>query len=266
MTDDRRRALDAVLATLEAGCDVMDEGWGVIASNPEFHRVHMANFLWLRALPPGGLGDALVRLDAVLSPLGIRDRHAFVGDEALSRRLAPEFAARGFAAKDAHLMFARRPSALAVNPDVAIRPVRDGATRDDHDAVAGLLHEEEGYDHELSHQMTSLRWRRATALGSEAWTAYLDGRPAGNVGLAAVGDVGYVFEVETVPGSRRRGVAATMVLHARARATALGLRATVLDTLVGETTWRMYERLGFAREGTLGGYLLEPKSGALTTG
>jgi len=30
MTDDQRRALDAILASLEAACEVVEEPWGVI--------------------------------------------------------------------------------------------------------------------------------------------------------------------------------------------------------------------------------------------
>jgi ribosomal protein S18 acetylase RimI-like enzyme len=256
MTDDRRRALDVLLATLEAGCEVVEEPWGAIAVNPEFPRIHMANFLWLRTLPPGGLDAALRRLDEVLAPYGIRDRPVYVEDMALSRRLAPEFAERGFTAKPEHVMIARGPPKLAANPAVAVRPARDQATRDDHDGIAGLIHEEAGYDHELSHQMLSLGWRRASLLGSETFVAYLEGRPAGNVGFDAVDGAGSLFEVETVPALRGRGVAVTMVLHVRRRAEAAGLAPFFLQTPVEDTTWRMYEKLGFAREGTLEGYLL----------
>jgi GNAT superfamily N-acetyltransferase len=139
-----------------------------------------------------------------------------------------------------------------------VRPARDQATRDDHDAIAGLLHEEDGYDHEVSHQLLALNWRRQADLGSEVYVAYLDGQPAGNVSFDAVGGTGELYEVETIPEMRRRGVAATMVLAVRARAEALDLDPFFLRTTVGHTTHEMYEKLGFEREGTLEGFLRAP--------
>ena len=254
MTDDRRLALDVALAALESSCQVVEQPWGVLVMNPEFPRVHMANFLWLRALPAGDLHEALRWLEDEFTPFGIRDRPVVVEDEGLAGQLAPELAHRGFAAKPEHLMFARKEPSLAANPAVSVRPARDALTRDDHDEVAGLLHEEEGYDHDLSHQMLALHWRRAADLGAEVSVAYVDGQPAGNVGVAAVGGVGQVFEMETAPAYRHRGVAATMMRHVLDRARALGLRL-FLQTPVADTTWRMYERLGFVREGTLGVFL-----------
>jgi len=259
VTDDRRRALDAVLASLEAGCDVVEEPWGAIVASPEFHRIHMANFLWLRALPNGGLGEAMRRAEDVLGSLRIPDRQIFVEDPPLAGRIASELAAQGYRQRSEHLMFGRGPPRLTTNADVALRPARDGATWDDHDAVAGLMHEEAGYDHEVSFQLLNLHRRRQAVLGSEVFVAYLDGQPVGNVAIDGIGGVGEVYEVETVPAIRRRGVAATMVLAMRARAEQRGLSPLFLRTTVGHTTHAMYEKLGFVREGTLEGFLRTAK-------
>ncbi len=229
MTDDRRSALDAVLASLEAACQVIEEPWGVFVANPEFHRIHMGNFLWLRALPPAGIDGALARLDDIFAPLRIPQRQLFFEDSALAERVTPELERRGFRRKAEHLMFARRPATLTANPEVALRPARDAATWDDHDAVAGLLHEEEGYDHEVSYQLLGLHRRRQAELGSEVYVAYVDGRPIGNVAILAM----------------------------RARAGERDLSPFFLRTTVGHSTWQMYEKLGFVREGTLEGFLRE---------
>lgn len=255
MTDDRRKALDTVLATLEAACEVVEEPWGTFAVNAEFHRIHMANFLWLRALPPGGIPTAVRRMEEVFAPLRIPDRQWFVEDVALAARIEGELARLGYVRKSEHLMFARRPPTLGRNSAVSVRPARDQSTRDDHDLVAGLLHEEDRYDHEVSHQLIALNWRRQAVLGSEVHVAFLDGRPVGNVSFDAVGGVGELYEVETVPEMRHRGVAATMLLAMRALAEEQGLRPFFLRTTVGHTTFQMYEKLGFDREGTLEGYL-----------
>ncbi len=257
MTDDRRSALDAVLASLEAACQVIEEPWGVFVANPEFHRIHMGNFLWLRALPPAGIDGALARLDDIFAPLRIPQRQLFFEDSALAERVTPELERRGFRRKAEHLMFARRPATLTANPEVALRPARDAATWDDHDAVAGLLHEEEGYDHEVSYQLLGLHRRRQAELGSEVYVAYVDGRPIGNVAMDGIGGAGELYEVETIPAFRGRGVAATMVLAMRARAGERDLSPFFLRTTVGHSTWQMYEKLGFVREGTLEGFLRE---------
>lgn len=240
-----------MLASLEGGCEVIEEPWGVLVVNPEFHLVHMANFLWLRELPSGGVEDALRRADELFRPYTIRHRTVFVEDARLAERLSPVLSALGFTAKPSHVMVARRPSEIVANPDVALRPARDQATRDDHDAIAGLLHEEQGYDHEVSHQLLSLQWRRVAALGREVYVGYLGGEPAGNVALDDLGGVGLVQQVETAPEMRRRGVAATMGLAMRQRADDKGLEPLALETPVADTTWEMYERLGFDRIGRL---------------
>ena len=268
MTDDRRRALDAVLATLETACQVIEEPWGTFVVNPEFHRIHMANFLWLRSLPPEGVPAVVRRMEEIFLPLQIPDRQWFVEDSALAARVESELTGLGYTRKAEHMMFARRPARIAPSPAVSVRPARDQSTRDDHDAVAGLLHEEDGYDHEVSHQLLALNWRRQAELVSEVYVAYLDGQPAGNVSFDVVGRTGELYEVETIPEMRRRGVAATMVLAMRARAEALGLSPFLLRTTVGHTTHEMYEKLGFEREGTLEGFLREatPTPGSTLAG
>ncbi|TLZ49779.1 MAG: GNAT family N-acetyltransferase [Methanobacteriota archaeon] len=263
MTDERRRALEALLASLEAACEVVDEPWGTIVTSPEFHRIHMANLLWLRRLPTGGLREALARVEEVLGPYRVPDRQMFVEDTALADALRPELEAVGYARKSEHLMFARNLPTLAANPDVALRPARDSATWDDHDAVAGLLHEEDGYDHEVSFQLLTLHRRRQRVLGSEVFVAYLDGVAVGNVGLDGIGGVGELYEVETAPAFRKRGIAATMVLAILDRARARGLWPLFLRTTVGHSTFEMYEKLGFVREGTLEGFLRPASAGSV---
>jgi len=256
VTGDRRRALDAFLASMEALCEVVEEPWGTFVRNVEFHRLHMANFLWLRELPPGGLDGALRRMDEVFEPFGIRDRPVYVADTDLSKRLESDFLRRGYRSKPEHAMFARQAPTLAANPAVSLRPARDQATRDDHDAVAGLIDEEDGYDHEVSFQLRALHWRRQAELDAEVYVAYLEGQSVGTVALQDIGGVGIIYDVQTAPRMRRRGVAATMVLHALARARESGLTPLFLLTPVEATAYRMYEKLGFVREGTLAGYLL----------
>ena len=190
MTDGRRRALDAVLATLETACEVIEEPWGTFVVNPEFHLIHMANFLWLHGLPPEGVPAVVRRMEEIFVPLRIPDRQWFVENSLLAASVEPELTSLGYARNAEHLMFARRPSRIAANPAVSVRPARDQSTRDDHDAIAGLLHEEDGYEHEVSHQLLALNWRRQAELGSEVHVAYLDGQPAGNVSFDAVGEIG----------------------------------------------------------------------------
>lgn len=239
-------ALGAILASLEGGCEVLDESWGVFVSNAEFHRVHMANFLWLRAPPPDGVAVALRRADEVYGPLRVPHRMVIVGgDGPVAPTVAPDLKGRGFSAVESYVMVARRPPELSVNPVATVRPARDQATRDDHDTVAGLIDEELGYDHEVSHQLLALQWRRAAALGREVYVVYLEGEPAGIGALDTLDGVGLIPEVATAPAWRNRGVAATLVSALRERAEAAGLATVCLETPARDTTWDMYGRLGF---------------------
>lgn len=236
---------------------MLEEPWGTIVANPEFHLIHMGNFAWVRDLPDGGLAAVLARADDVFGPYRIPHRHVFVEDPALAERIGPALLDAGYVHRSSHVMVARRIPEVSTNPVVALRPARDQATRDDHDAVAGLIDEEQGYGYEVSHQLLGLQWRRAEAIGREVYVAYLDGEPAGVVSLDDLAGVGIVPEVATVPPMRRQGVAATMMLAMRRRAEEKGLTPLCLETSAKDTAWRMYERLGFDRVGTLASFLRE---------
>lgn len=256
MSDDLSASLGSILSSLEGGCEVLDLGWGVLVSSAEFHRLHMANFLWLRSEPPSGVHGLLDRADEVFGPLRVRHRMVIAQDASLARTVGSELVGRGFLARESYVMVARRPPEVAVGPAATVRPARDQATKDDHDAVAGLLHEELGYDHEVSHQLLTLQWRRAASLGREVYVAYVEGEPAGVGALDDFGGVGVIEEIGTVPAWRRRGVAATLVRFLRDRAQAKSFSLLCLETPAWETAWRMYERLGFDIAGSVHEFLL----------
>jgi putative acetyltransferase len=256
VTDLRAVAVRAILSAQEAACDVRDEGWGTLVVNPEFHLIHVANYLSLRSLPSGGLVEVLRRMDDAFRPLHIRHRMVFVEDEGLADRMRPEFAAHGFVPQPSHVMAALRPPSLAANPGITLRPARDQSTRDDYDTIGGLIDEESGHDHEVSHQLLGLHWRRVHELGSEAYVAYARGEAVGCATLADVGGAAVVLDISTHPASRGRGVAATMMLHLLERARSRGLSPIVLETPLKDTTVAMYEKLGFDRTGRLDEFLL----------
>ena len=247
-------AVRAILSAQEATCDVSEVPWGTLVVNPEFHLVHDANYLDLKAPAPGGIPEVLRRMDEAFAPLRIRHRKVFIGDEVLAWRVGPEFVGSGFTANPSIVMAANRPSSLSRSPEVSVRPARDRSTRDDYDAVAGLVHEESLYDHETSNQLLSIHWRRAAQLGTESYVAYLGGEAVGCAALDDVGGVAVVQEVATNPSHRSRGVAATVVLHLFDRARFSGLAPAVLETPVRDSTVAMYEKLGFDRIGTLAGF------------
>lgn len=256
MTDLRGVAVRAILSAQEATCDVRDEAWGTLVLNPEFHLLHVANYLSLRALPPGGLAEVLRRMDDTFRPLHIRHRMVFVEDEGLADGLIQEFATRGFTAQPSHVMAALRPPSLAANPEILLRLARDQSTRDDYDTIGGLIDEESGYDHEVSHQLLALHWRRLNELASEAYVAYARGEAVGCATMTDVGGVAVVEDIATHPGFRGRGVAATVMLRLLERARSRGLSPVVLETPLKDTTVEMYEKLGFDRVGRLDEFLL----------
>ena len=95
--------------------------------------------------------------------------------------------------------------------------------------------------------------RLSSAAGTDGvwlrYVAFLDGMPAGSAGLNRAGAVPGLYNVATVPGARRRGVATAVTLAALRDARAGGATMAVLGTT--EMGRGIYERLGFRPVGTI---------------
>ncbi|HWQ12018.1 MAG TPA: GNAT family N-acetyltransferase [Roseiflexaceae bacterium] len=104
----------------------------------------------------------------------------------------------------------------------------------------------------------ALRFRRELASG-RAFTAYLDGQPAG-AGMfnPPRGGLAELVGITTLAPFRRRGVATALTAHMARTAFELGASAAFL-TAADEAASRVYERAGFRRAGTMLAYI-EPLS------
>jgi GNAT superfamily N-acetyltransferase len=95
--------------------------------------------------------------------------------------------------------------------------------------------------------------RLSAAAGTDGiwlrYVAFLDGEPVGSAGLNRVGAIPGLYNVATVPGARRRGVATAVTLAALGDAKAGGAATAVLGTT--EMGRGIYERLGFRPAGTI---------------
>jgi GNAT superfamily N-acetyltransferase len=95
--------------------------------------------------------------------------------------------------------------------------------------------------------------RLSAAAGTDGiwlrYVAFLDGEPVGSAGLNRAGAIPGLYNVATVPGARRRGVATAVTLAALGDAKAGGAATAVLGTT--EMGRGIYERLGFRPAGMI---------------
>jgi GNAT superfamily N-acetyltransferase len=86
------------------------------------------------------------------------------------------------------------------------------------------------------------------------YLALLNGAPVGTAGLFCAAGVANVVQVCTVPSARRRGVGRAITHAALLHARTMGYRIAVLRA--SEAGAALYQRMGFARCGTLDAYRL----------
>jgi GNAT superfamily N-acetyltransferase len=134
----------------------------------------------------------------------------------------------------------------AVSPGLAVRRVRSRI-----DQVAWLEVMRSGFG--LPDPIARGLDRLSAAAGTDGiwlrYVAFLDGMPVGSAGLNRAGSIPGLYNVTTVPGARRRGVATAVTLAALSDAMAGGAATAVLGTT--EMGRGIYERLGFRPVGTI---------------
>lgn len=91
-----------------------------------------------------------------------------------------------------------------------------------------------------------------------------DGETVGYAGLCHVCDEGYISNVATAPGYRRRGAAAALLLGLEERARALGLAFLTLEVRESNLPARaLYAKLGYAVAGRRRNYYQNPREDAI---
>ena len=90
------------------------------------------------------------------------------------------------------------------------------------------------------------------------------GELAGYCGMRIVLGEGYITNVATAPGYRRRGIASLLLKELMSRGRALGLSFMTLETRVSNSAAiALYEKHGFERIGIHPGYYEKPREDAL---
>ena len=89
------------------------------------------------------------------------------------------------------------------------------------------------------------------------------GQVLGYLGLHHVGDEGFVTNVAVAPAARRQGVAAALLAHMAAYATAHSLYRITLEVRVSNTAAiALYEGAGYVRDGVRPGFYRSPTEDA----
>ncbi len=110
--------------------------------------------------------------------------------------------------------------------------------------------EEAWYSADVSRQMDELALRQVREGGANLVAAVSkDGEVYGSLLLLRTGDVGFIADVGTAPGHRRRGIASALVAAAVALSRGWGSDVVGLTARRDDRPRRLYERLGFVAVG-----------------
>ena len=135
--------------------------------------------------------------------------------------------------------------------------IRD-ACEEDIESIAGIEREC------FSMPWTPEQLRSQLRPGHVFLAACEDGEVVGYAGLCYVLDEGYISNVATAPGYRRRGTAAALLLRLEERARALGLAFLTLEVRESNLPARaLYAKLGYAAVGCRRNYYQNPREDAI---
>lgn len=181
------------------------------------------------------MGEAVEWLNKRSYPFEI-----FIAEDFAAER-EPELAARGFERSRWAMpaMWIQPPAEPPpARPGVAVRAVDDRASVDELLAMQIGA----GMPEPIARGMFAASFVEDPDV--RIFTAYLDGRPAGNAIAIRTGDVSGVYAVGTLPGARRRGVGTAATWAAVAAGHDWGCAAVVLQS--SEMGYPVYLAMGFA--------------------
>jgi ribosomal protein S18 acetylase RimI-like enzyme len=239
------RAQDAALADRVEPC-----AWGEALLTPSLPLVHDANFLLVEALPTRvGVEELDREAEQLMGREGVGHRRVNVDDEETAARLAPEFAARGWAHEQFLVM------SLQAGPDCAADP--SDAREIDPELLRGMRAESIRTwmaEERLVEQLLARDARRCDVTEVRAFAVLVDGRPISHAYLyrdgpdGPDGAVAQVEDVATLPDHRGQGYARAVVTAATQAAAA----AELVFLVASATDWpqHLYRKLGFEAVGT----------------
>ena len=249
-----RRLVDFDLSLERDSSEIVEEfDWGRLIHNPETPAMYSGKYLEVRSTDLDA--NALAALaDEVQGPLaGIEHRDVVPADPPHGERLVQGFSALGGwdVVRSLYMVHRREPerevdSAREIER-AAVVSVRRAVAEDDPNISPEAV------------EQRLVRDDRLDGVGNSRWfAAPADGPPGASCALYGRDGIGQVETVGTIPGSRRRGLARTVVFAA---AEASQARGDELTFVVGDAdgwAWKLYERLGFDYVGELCTFIRKP--------
>ena len=228
--------------------------WGTAYLDDDLPRRYYSNFLRTETDLTGVSADDLIAAaDEILGDDRYEHRLVIVRDEAAAERLAPGFAAAGFARAPEVVQLLRREPDRPRALDVDVVPFAEARA-----LILQAYIEDEQLTRELAEPFTDARAKYETAIGAQFFVARIDGEQAGICELYLDDEDAQIENVGTILRFRNRGVARSVVLAACEAAKAAG--ATRIFILADDEDWpkQLYARLGFDRLATDVGFLRSP--------
>jgi GNAT superfamily N-acetyltransferase len=205
----------------------------------------------------GDLSAPLAALRVAFAAHGRRPRFEFVAEFAPD--LAPALRANGFAEESCLHLMVCTPATYRPAPDV---PGLTITTLDSETPIAAIRENldtnERGFDPRAAPVTEAeVRKFRAELITSRAFTAYIDGQPAGaGMFTPPLDGLTELVGIATLEPFRGRGVAAALTAQAVATAFGRGVEVAFLSA-ADARAGRVYERVGFRPFATLLAYIDE---------
>jgi N-acetylglutamate synthase-like GNAT family acetyltransferase len=228
--------------------------WGTAYLDDDLPQRYYSNFLRTETDLTGVSADDLIAAaDEILGDDRYEHRLVIVRDEAAAERLAPGFAAAGFARAPEVVQLLRREPDRPQALDVDVVPFAEARA-----LILQTYIEDEQLTRELAEPFTDARAKYEKAIGAQFFVARIDGEQAGICELYLDDEDAQIENVGTILRFRNRGVARSVVLTACEAAKAAG--ATRIFILADDEDWpkQLYARLGFDRLATDVGFLRSP--------
>lgn len=239
----------------ETGATVRKTSYGSTVRNDRFPRIYMANLAWVERMPPGGIDEILVDLDAAFEDSAVRHRNVEFEDAQVAFENQEAFAARGFRPLSELALARLGLPACITNPDVALREVGKDAPEADYRRLRMRVFEGLEYDREESEQLYAIARDHGSILGQHDYVGYVEGAAAATISLWPRGPFAYVGDVATMPEFRNRGVARTLIFEISKRSIEAGCEYSVLFTDPFDSPQAMYKTLGYEPVGEIRSFL-----------
>ncbi|MFQ5986384.1 MAG: GNAT family N-acetyltransferase [Thermoplasmata archaeon] len=236
----------------EVGSRVIPTPWGTFVWNADYPLVHdLANCEWVDRWPSDlSVRDLITDLEKRTRRAGLRHQLLLFAVTSLADQAQDDLIQAGFAHVPglnlANLKSPRR------KPRQEVRVV-ETTSSEDTAAFWRMAAQELGASEsspEESRQQMSYDRQRYVTLSARLFLATIGNRSVGYAVLIEDRGLGYLFQVYTLPGYRRKGVATTIILRLIEATEEAGNRLTALTVnSSNKPALEMYRQLGFVEVG-----------------